>query len=176
MATRTDIHDLGFIIAPLQLDYELTSNVSSLSSLLTAAHSLATRFVVSAGAIRSWDLLRKKDISIISQEENCIVIIDSSCNLDLLFYASLKSGHGRLAEIACMHARTLLRSHLRPVSVSSGQERTGFRGQVYSTCHVANLDPKTGVLKARLTAQGYADESTWARGQAWAILGFAQTY
>ncbi|PVH87771.1 glycoside hydrolase family 88 protein [Cadophora sp. DSE1049] len=27
-----------------------------------------------------------------------------------------------------------------------------------------------------MTAQGYANSSTWARGQAWAILGYAQTY
>lgn len=27
-----------------------------------------------------------------------------------------------------------------------------------------------------MTAQGYADPSTWARGQAWAILGYSQTY
>ncbi|KAK4118834.1 glycoside hydrolase family 88 protein [Parathielavia appendiculata] len=54
--------------------------------------------------------------------------------------------------------------------------RTGYTGQLYSTCHVANLDPRTGALKSRHTAQGHADTSTWARGQAWAILGYAQTY
>lgn len=36
--------------------------------------------------------------------------------------------------------------------------------------------PKTGKLLQRLTAQGYSDTSTWSRGQAWAILGYAQTY
>lgn len=36
--------------------------------------------------------------------------------------------------------------------------------------------PKTGNVLKRLTAQGYSDASTWSRGQAWAILGFAQTY
>lgn len=38
------------------------------------------------------------------------------------------------------------------------------------------MDPTSGSIKERRTAQGYADTSTWARGQAWAILGYAQTY
>lgn len=46
----------------------------------------------------------------------------------------------------------------------------------YSTCHVADVCPETGNVLRRLTAQGYSDISTWARGQAWGILGYAQTY
>ena len=46
----------------------------------------------------------------------------------------------------------------------------------YSTCHVANLCSESGKVAQRLTAQGYADDSTWARGQSWGILGYAQTY
>ena len=47
---------------------------------------------------------------------------------------------------------------------------------LFSTCHVANLCSDTGRTRQTLTAQGYSDTSTWARGQAWAILGYAQTY
>ncbi|KAL5347892.1 hypothetical protein ACLOAV_007303 [Pseudogymnoascus australis] len=176
MATRTDTHDLGFIIEPaLRLDWELTGNTRSLQSLITAARSLASRYDKRAKAIRSWDLINKKDVQIISMEENFIVIIDSLCNLELLFYASAHSGDKTLAEIATEHAKTLLTTHLRPESVSTSSS-SGYKGQLYSTCHVTNLDPRTGSIKARMTAQGYADTSTWARGQAWAILGYAQTY
>lgn len=176
MATRTDTHDIGFIVEPaLRLDWELTGSQRSLQSIVTAAYSLATRYVASAGAIRSWDLIRKKDVSIISMDENLIVIIDSLCNLDLLFYASAYTKDTTLATIARTHAHTMLKSHLRlesatPVSI------TGYSGPIYSTCHVANIDPQSGVIKQRLTAQGYSTDSTWARGQAWAILGYAQTY
>lgn len=39
-----------------------------------------------------------------------------------------------------------------------------------------NIDPRTGAVKTQRTHQGYSDSSAWTRGQAWAILGFTQTY
>lgn len=39
-----------------------------------------------------------------------------------------------------------------------------------------NFDPRTGLPQAKMTNQGHADESTWSRGQAWSVMGFAQTY
>ncbi|KAL3471592.1 Six-hairpin glycosidase [Aspergillus californicus] len=176
MAFRTDTHDIGFIVMPaLKREYELTGNEQSLRSITQAARSLATRYVAGAGAIRSWDCLVKKEITVTDQTENVLVIIDSLCNLDLLFYVSAHTGDDTLATIAATHARTLLHSHLRPENAIL-VPKDGYQGQLYSTCHVANIDPASGVLKWRWTAQGYNNESTWARGQAWAILGYAQTY
>jgi len=177
MDCRTDTHDIGFIIMPaLRMDWELHGNRSSLTSINSAARSLATRHVPSARAIRIWDLLKKKDVEILSMEDNAIVITDSLCNLDLLYYAAHHAQDHVLAEIATAHAETLLRSHLRrePTNVSS--YAAAYLGQWYSTYHVANLDPHTGSIKERLTAQGYHRDSTWSRGQAWGILGYAETY
>jgi unsaturated chondroitin disaccharide hydrolase len=42
-----------------------------------------------------------------------------------------------------------------------------------SVCQSASFDPLTGALKRRYTHKGFTDESTWARAQAWAILGYA---
>ncbi|KAL2127423.1 hypothetical protein VTI74DRAFT_10760 [Chaetomium olivicolor] len=178
MADRTDTHDLGFIIMPaLRLDWELTSNEWSLASIVRAAHSLASRYVPAARAIRSWELLRRKDMEIVGQDDNLLVIIDSMCNLDLLYYAAAHSGNAHLAEIATAHARTVLTTHLRPEPAARTiAAENGYAGALFSTWHVANLDPRTGKPKRRITAQGYADDSSWARGQAWAILGYAQTY
>ncbi|KAF1979606.1 unsaturated glucuronyl hydrolase [Bimuria novae-zelandiae CBS 107.79] len=178
MDKRTDTHDIGFIIMPaLQADWELFGNRRSLDSIARAARSLASRYVPSARAIRSWDLLKKKDIEILDQARNMIVIIDSVCNLDLLYYASHHLQEPALAEMATAHAETLLKSHLRPEKTSASHgSNVCYTGQWYSTCHVANIDPKSGALKRRLTAQGYSHESSWARGQAWGILGYAQTY
>jgi hypothetical protein len=176
MDSRTDTHDIGFIIMPaLRADWELFGNLRSLHSIIKAARSLATRYVPSAKAIRSWDLLKKKDIEILDQEDNMIVIIDSMCNLDLLYYAAHHAQDRTLASMATAHASTLLRTHLRPEPVRSSSKDV-YRGQWWSTCHVANIDPKTGILKRRLSAQGYEHDSTWSRGQAWGILGYAETY
>ncbi|KAL6234010.1 hypothetical protein BDW75DRAFT_241484 [Aspergillus navahoensis] len=175
MKARTDTHDIGFILQPsLRKDWELTSNRESLNALLTGAHSLASRFVPSVGAIRSWDALRQADVDITSLEDDCLVIIDSMMNLDLLYYASTHSADARLGHIATTHARTVMGSLLRHEPHADPEGKHPL--QLYSTYHVVNFDPRTGGIKAHRTAQGYAKDSTWARGQAWAITGFAQTY
>ncbi|SCV48595.1 related to glucuronyl hydrolase [Fusarium fujikuroi] len=161
----------------LRRDFKLFRSERSLGSIIQAAHNLATRYVSAAGAIRSWDCLLKKDITVTDMDNNLLTIIDSMCNLDLLFYAAAQTGEQRLADIASSHATTLLKTHLRQKNASSTLKR-GYQGQPYSTCHVANIDPKTGDLKWRRTAQGYADDSTWSRGQAFldAACGCAEYF
>ncbi|KAE8416023.1 Six-hairpin glycosidase-like protein [Aspergillus pseudocaelatus] len=171
MSFRKDTHDIGFIIQPaLQRDWEHFGNKRSLDSILTAAESLATRFDERVGAIRSWDRFSNAHHDINSMDDDFLVIIDSLCNLDLLFYAGSYLHSERLLSIASTHASTLLSTHLRPES--------GLKdGSCYSTYHVVNFSPSNeGKVRQKLTAQGYSDSSTWARGQAWAILGYAQTY
>ncbi|KAB8230280.1 glycoside hydrolase family 88 protein [Aspergillus alliaceus] len=171
MSFRKDTHDLGFIIQPaLQRDWELFGSKRSLESVLTAAENLASRFDEQVGAIRSWDRFSNACHEITSMEDDFLVIIDSLCNLDLLFYAGNYLRSKRLLSIAETHASTLLSSHLRPEFGPDGET-------FYSTYHVVNFSPtQNGAVKQKLTAQGYSDNSTWARGQAWAILGYAQTF
>lgn len=97
-------------------------------------------------------------------------LIDIISDLDLLFYAGNYTRSSRLISIASVHASTLLASHLRKECVPN-------KGLCYSTYHAVNFSPSnSGAIKRKLTAQGYSDSSTWARGQAWAILGYAQTF
>lgn len=92
---------------------------------------------------------------------NIVLTLTKNTDLDLLFYVSRLVNNPRLAQIASTHAHTTMRSHIRPDN---------------STYHVINFEPKTKQIKQRLTNQGYSVDSCWARGQAWGITGFAQTY
>ena len=44
-----------------------------------------------------------------------------------------------------------------------------------TTFHAVEYDPATGERSRAYTFQGYADESCWSRGQAWATYGYAAT-
>jgi unsaturated chondroitin disaccharide hydrolase len=46
----------------------------------------------------------------------------------------------------------------------------------FSSYHVVDYDPETGAVQKKHTAQGYADESAWARGQAWGLYGYTVMY
>jgi uncharacterized protein YyaL (SSP411 family) len=82
-------------------------------------------------------------------------------NLELLFWATKESGDSTFYNIALRHAETTMKNHFR---------------KDYSTWHVLNYDTTTGQVLDRHTHQGYAHESTWARGQAWALYGFTMLY
>ncbi|CAO2655749.1 Nn.00g045520.m01.CDS01 [Neocucurbitaria sp. VM-36] len=162
MSSRTDTHDMGFIVQPaLQKDWELTGNKESLQSVVNAAYALASRYDDRVKAIRSWDIAINNRYSITDMETNFLVIIDSMCNLDLLYYVGYTRNDQSLINIATAHADAIIHEILRPD---------------FSSYHLVNFDPRTGLPQAKMTNQGWKDDSTWSRGQAWAIMGFAQTY
>ncbi|KAM0478875.1 hypothetical protein ACHAPX_004852 [Trichoderma viride] len=162
MAKRTNTHDLGFIVQPaLRQDWELTGNYDSHASVMTAANNLASRYDDRMKAVRSWDKSVSTRYNITDKDSNFLVIVDSMCNMDLLFYAGHQSSNQRLIDIATNHAHFVRRNLIRNND---------------STWHVVNFDPRDGALKTKHTHQGYSDDSTWSRGQAWTIMGFTQTY
>ncbi|KZM25733.1 catalytic [Ascochyta rabiei] len=153
---------MGFIIQPaLQKDWELTGNKESLQSVVNAAYALASRYDEKVKAIRSWDVAINDRYSITDMNTNFLVIIDSMCNLDLLYYVGHNQHDQTLIDIATQHADSIIHEILRPD---------------FSSYHLVNFDPRTGLSQAKMTNQGHKDESTWSRGQAWAIMGFAQVY
>lgn len=149
-------HDLGFQI---NCSYGNALRITGDSTLYApmmadAAHKLATRFNPEVGCIKSWDWGKSKGW-------DCPVIIDNMMNLELLLAASKMTGEENLAEIANSHASTTMANHFR---------------DDFTCYHVVDYDSTDGSVRSRQTHQGYADESAWSRGQAWALYGYTMMY
>ncbi|GLI80906.1 hypothetical protein PoHVEF18_009272 [Penicillium ochrochloron] len=161
-ALKRDTHDLGFMIAPWAMKaWELQRDAAAYNSLVMAAHSLASRFNKTTQCLQSWDVCVTNRYSFTDPSKDFLVIIDNMLNLDLLFWAARETSSTLLYDIALAHAKTTQKHHIR-------KDNTTF--------HVVNFDAETGNVKAKFTNQGYSDDSCWARGQAWGILGFMQTF
>ena len=147
-------HDMGFkVYCSFGNGYRLTQDEHYKEVLLQSAHTLATRFKPAAGIIRSWDHSTAKWV--------CPVIIDNMMNLELLFWATKESKDSTFYRIAVDHARTTMKHHFRPD---------------FSSYHVIDYDTITGQVLKKNTHQGFADESAWSRGQAWALYGYTMCY
>ena len=147
-------HDMGFkMYCSYGNGYRLTQNPYYRDVLLQSAKTLATRFKPKAGIIRSWDHNKNK--------YQCPVIIDNMMNLELLFWATHETGDSTYYNIAETHALTTMKNHFR---------------KDFSCYHVVDYDTITGKVIRKCTHQGYSDNSSWARGQAWALYGYTMCY
>lgn len=152
-------HDLGFMMyCSFGNAYRLTQKEEYKDIMVQSAKSLASRYNPKVGSIQSWDRIK----SFVGDEYwDFPVIIDNMMNLELLFFASKATGDDRFKEIAVKHAETAMKNHVRPD---------------YSSYHVVVYHPETGAVESRQTYQGFAHNSTWARGQGWGIYGFTMVY
>jgi unsaturated chondroitin disaccharide hydrolase len=149
-------HDLGFMLyCSFGNGYRLTQNKNYHDILIRAADSLATLYNPRVGTILSWPGMVDK----MGWPHN--TIIDNMINLELLFWASKNGGDKHYYDMAVKHAKTCMNTLIRPD---------------YSTYHVAVFDTTDGHFIKGVTHQGYADDSQWARGQAWGIYGYAMCY
>ncbi|WP_042454131.1 glycoside hydrolase family 88 protein [Neobacillus dielmonensis] len=143
-------HDVGFqFLLSSVYRFELTGDEESKRLGLMAANFLAGRFNPQGNFIKSWD------------RAPGWVIVDCLMNLSLLFWASRVSEDPRFKHIAIRHADTFLQH--------------GVRGDG-STCHILSFDADTGEFIEALGGQGFAPDSSWSRGNAWAIYGFSNMY
>ncbi len=152
-------HDVGFMIYDSYGNGLRLKNIEGYKDVcVNTAKSLSTRFRPKAGVLQSWNTDRGWQAE---RGWECPVIIDNMMNLELLFKATEFSGDSTYAKIAISHADKTLENHFRPD---------------WSCYHVVDYDLNTGEVRRKCTAQGYADESAWARGQAWALYGYAVAY
>jgi unsaturated chondroitin disaccharide hydrolase len=179
-------HDLGFrFMCSFYNGYRLSTDgndpggsyrLAARNNLTTAAATLDTRFNkggIPVGAIKCLD----------GWKEPYPVIIDSMMNISLLFTAWDLSGRPSSGparnwfDHAVTHANTTLARNLRTSESSDPLSRRDG-----STYHCVNHNDGTGGRLAdgsvlgKITIQGFSHESTWSRGQAWALYGFTDTY
>lgn len=149
-------HDLGFMMfCSVGNAYRITGDEKYKNWLLETADSLASLYNPAVGTIHSWPWMQNKR----GWPHN--TIIDNMMNLELLFWASKNGSGQRLYDIAVSHAQSTLKNHFR---------------DDFSTYHVVVYDNQSPKVLSRITDQGFADESVWSRGQAWAIYGFTMCY
>jgi beta-galactosidase len=154
-ADLDNTHDLGFIFFPSVVKaYQITGNAKYRDAAVRAAKMIAKRFNDKGNYIRAWGAIGSND-------RDSLMIIDTMLNIELLFWAAQITGDYSLYDIAYKHAITCMRENVRPD---------------YTSYHVIRFDPRTGKVVQKRTHQGAFDESTWARGQAWGIYGFALAY
>ncbi|MGL6153505.1 glycoside hydrolase family 88 protein [Cetobacterium sp. SF1] len=147
-------HDLGFLFSLSAVaQHTVTGSEVAKEVGIKAADHLIGRFKEKGEFIQAWGDLN---------DPNAYrLIIDCNMNVPLLFWATEVTGNPIYREIATKHINTAAKVVLREDS---------------STHHTYYFDPATGNPLKGVTAQGFSDDSAWARGQAWGVYGFPLAY
>lgn len=151
-------HDVGFLwMLASNPNYKLTKNHKSWQRLRKATDYLMGRYNAAGGFIRAWDW------GATPMEKAGWTIIDCMMNLPLLYWASEELEDPRFKFVAMNHADKAMTSHIRP----DGSVR-----------HIATHDPYTGEFlgEDKTACQGYGIDSSWSRGQSWALYGYILSY
>jgi unsaturated chondroitin disaccharide hydrolase len=143
------VHDLGFLFwSTWKRWYDLTHDEAINAVVIEAGRTLALRFKERGGYLRSF----------VADES---LFIDIMMNVGIIFYAARQTEDADLLRIATQHCLTTRRYLVR----GDG-----------STAHEGIFDTATGEFLRQSTHQGWRGDSTWARGQAWALYGFGTAY
>jgi unsaturated chondroitin disaccharide hydrolase len=147
--TDRNVHDLGFLFLPTwKRWYDLTGDPGIHAVVLEAGSTLALRFKNKGQYLRSF----------VADES---LFIDIMMNVGIIFYAAQQKRDADLWRIATQHCLT--------------SRRYLVRGDG-STSHEGIFDTETGEFLRQSTHQGWRDDSSWARGLAWALYGFGTAY
>ena len=142
------VHDLGFLFFSTYLRwYRLTGDPALRDVLIQAGRTLALR--------------RQPGGYLASFVGPHSLFIDIMMNVGLILWAAQATGDGALRHVALEHCRTTTRFLVRPDG---------------GTAHEGIFDPTTGEFLREATHQGWRPDSTWSRGQAWAIYGFTAVH
>ena len=147
-----DDHDLGFLwLLSGVKHFEHFADKTARCDAMLAASVLASRYNLTSKVIRAWN----------GENADGLAIIDCMMNLPLLYWASEQENDTRFKKIAMSHADSVIKNFIR----DNG-----------SSCHIVIFNTETGERVEDRAGQGYAQGSSWTRGQGWAIYGFIQSY
>ena len=148
---KTDraVHDLGFLFwCTWKRWYDQSGDPAVQAAVIEAGQTLALRFQEKGQYLRSF----------VADES---LFIDIMMNVGIIFYAAQVTGDPDLWRKAIQHSQTTRRCLVR----GDG-----------STSHEGIFDTDTGAFLRQTTHQGWRDDSSWARGLAWALYGFGTVY
>ena len=147
--TDRSIHDLGFLFWPTwKRWYDLTDDPALKAVVIEAGRTLSLRFQENGGYLCSF----------VAPES---LFIDIMMNVGIIFYAAQQTQDAELLRKATQHCLTTRRYLVR----GDG-----------SIAHEGIFDPASGEFLRQSTHQGWRDDSSWARGLAWALYGFGTAY
>ncbi|TXK84938.1 glycoside hydrolase family 88 protein [Paenibacillus sp. N3.4] len=148
-------HDIGFLYSlSAKAQWIIEKDVRARQLTLLAADKLMTRWREKGEYIQAWGPIG-------DEHNGGRIIIDCLMNLPLLFWAYEQSGDERYRDAAVAHADKSRRYLVR------GDD---------SSYHTFHFDQETAEPIGGTTHQGFTNGSTWTRGQAWGIYGFALSY
>ncbi|NPC81448.1 hypothetical protein HPC49_24870, partial [Pyxidicoccus fallax] len=150
----TEDQDVGAqMLASFGNGYRLTGDETYREIVLTAAESYSHRYNARMGLLRSR-----------GEPDDAVdfrVIIENMRTMEILFWGARNGGRPEWYDMAYQHSLTAMHSHVQ------GNGRTR---------HVINFDPATGEVKEQGKEKSCTWETTWSRGQAWALYGFTVAY
>jgi len=155
-------HDLGFtFMLSSYEDYLVTGDQHAKDVVIKAADVLKARVNEPVGYIAGWDPWDPTDLSDkFGQSNRYRLIVDTMCNVPILFTATELTGNSVYEDVATRHIRLTQQYLVRPD---------------FTTPHTYAFDA-AGNPKGQKTHQGASDTSCWARGQSWVINGMAHAY
>lgn len=150
-----DHHDVGFLYSLSCMPAVILRQDEKAKRIcIDASELLIKRYFDKAGIIQAWGDLNDPD-------QRGRMIIDCAMNLPLLYRTSILTGDKKYYDIAYSHIKQSQKYLVRDNA---------------STFHTYYMDVETGNPKFGKTAQGYTDDSCWARGQVWGVYGFMLSY
>lgn len=142
-------HDLGFLYSLSCVSgYKLVKSEKAKRAAIMAADKLITRWQEKGEFLQAWGPF--------NSPEHYRFIIDCMLNIPLLYWASEVTNDEKYRNIAQKHFETSCKYVIRDDA---------------SAFHTYYMNPETGGPDHGATRQGYNDESSWARGQAWGVYG-----